>query len=82
MQEGLGGEDVLNEAEPTVREERRSVGGDDARRLLSPMLERVETEIGEVARLLGAPDAEDAALIVKMVVVAHARGSCGRRDGA
>ena len=48
----------------------RAVEGDDAGRLLAAMLERMQAERRERRRVLVAEDAEDAAFLVELVVVA------------
>ena len=64
----LLGKRVLDEAHRAVREELLAVARDDAGRLLTTVLESVEAQVGEIRSLRVAVDAEDAALIVKMVV--------------
>ena len=56
-------EDVRNEPETAMAEERAAVGGCDARPLLPAMLERVETEVGKVGSLGACDDSDDAALL-------------------
>src|SRR5690606_9944011 len=47
-----------------------AVGRRDARRLLAAVLQRVEPEVGELGDLLtGCPDTEDAALVLRALVV-------------
>ena len=46
----------------------------DARRFLAAVLQGVEAEVGEVRRLGVAEDAEDAALVVEVVVLRRPRG--------
>ena len=46
-----------------------AVGRGDAGRFLAAMLQRVEAEIGELGGFGMAEDAEDAAVIVEMIVV-------------
>ena len=41
-----------------------SVGGGNARTLLSPVLKRVEAEVGEIGRLRVPENAEDAAFVL------------------
>ena len=55
----------------------RPVGGDDARRLLAPMLQGVESQVGVPGRLGVGGDAEDAALVVELVLV-HGLSRFGR----
>jgi hypothetical protein len=69
LREVLLAERVLHEAHRAVEMELLAVGRDDARRLLPAMLKRVKAEVREVRRLDVTVDAEDAALVAKMVVV-------------
>ena len=46
-----------------------AVIGDDARRLLAAMLQRVQAECGECGRFGMAVDAEDAAFLVQVVCI-------------
>ncbi len=54
-------EGVLHQAERAMGEEAAAIGRDDARALLTAMLQRMEAEVGEVRSLLRAPDAEHTA---------------------
>ena len=65
----LGAEDVRHPSHVLLDVEGGAVGGGDACRLLPAMLERVETEIGDVPGLRMVPDAEETALVVEPVVV-------------
>ena len=67
--EPLVGEHVVHEAHALLEPEPLAVAGHDARRFLPPVLERVETEVGEAGGLGVAPDAEQAAAVVEAVVV-------------
>jgi hypothetical protein len=61
-------------------EELLPIARDDARGLLTPVLERVEPEVGQVGRFIGPVDTEDAALVVEMIVfVQHGRFIAPRR---
>jgi hypothetical protein len=51
-----------------VREELPPIARDDAGRLLSAVLEGVQTEIREIGRLRVPEDPEDPALIAEMVI--------------
>ena len=62
-------EHVLHQAHRAVGEELMPVAGDDAGRLLTAMLERVQPQVGEVGRLAVAVDADHAALVVEPLVV-------------
>src|SRR5262245_40535698 len=66
--QALGAEDVGHPAHRLLQVERAAVGGRDARRLLAAVLERVETEIGDVGGLGMVPDPEEPALVVELVV--------------
>ena len=52
-----------------VRVEMLAVEGGDARRFLAAMLQRVQAERDEARRIVGAPDAEHAALLAQLVVI-------------
>ena len=45
-----------------------AVEGGDPRRFLAAMLQRVEAERDEARRIVGTPDAENAALLAQLVV--------------
>jgi hypothetical protein len=63
-------EDVAHQAEALVgMEQPLAVEGDDARGLLAAMLQGMEAERDERARVLAVPDADDAALLVELVVI-------------
>ena len=64
-----GRENFLYQAHRLVKLKRCSIARSDARRFLSAMLQRVESEIGEFRRFFAAENAEDAALVVKVIVV-------------
>src|SRR5689334_8886971 len=68
-------EGVLDEPHRAMREELLAVARDDPRGLLPAMLERVQSEVGDVRGLGVAVDREDAALVVEVVVL---RGCAGR----
>ena len=65
----LVGEHVVDQAHALLEPELLAVGGHDARRLLPPVLERVEPEVGQAGGFRVAPDAEQAAAVVEAVVV-------------
>ena len=44
-----------------------AVGGDDARAFLPSMLQRIETEVGQVSGLLMTIDTEDGAFIMEFI---------------
>src|SRR5262245_17860081 len=82
--QALGAEDVGHPAHRLLQVERAAVGGRDARRLLAAVLERVETEIGDVGGLRVVPDPEEPALVVELVVTpcdAQSRSSTRVRRG-
>ena len=62
---------------PFADAERRAVGRDDAGGFLTAMLQRVESQVGELRGFGVAENAEDAAVVVKVVVV---RLDGGRMD--
>ena len=64
-------------AHRAVRVEMLAVEAGDARRFLAAVLKRVEAERDEARRIVGAPDAEDAALLAQLVVVER----IGRQHG-
>ena len=72
-------EDVGHEPHAPMNVKRLPVGGDDAGRLLAAVLERVESQVDEVGRLVvlaQRPDSKDAAVLAGLVpdrVVAHVR---------
>ena len=67
--------DVGDEAGAPVRHQDLAVGGDNARRLLPPVLERAQAEVREVGSLGVAVNADHAALLVRTIV------ELGGRDG-
>ena len=73
------GEIVADQADVALDAELRAVEGDDPRRLLAAMLQRVQAERGQRRRFRVAEDAEDAALLVELVVVEFARIVHGHR---
>ena len=62
-------ENFLHVSQALVEVQIVAVGRSDARRFLAAMLQRVESEIGELGRFGMAKDAENAAVIVEMIVV-------------
>src|SRR5215831_5692177 len=66
--ENAGLENFLDFAHGAVELEFGAVARDDAGGFLAAMLERVETEIDEVRRFGMAEDAEDATVVVEVVV--------------
>src|SRR5487761_1585041 len=62
-------EKFLHQAHALFDAQLRAVGRGDARRFLPAMLQRVEAKIGELRSLFVAENAEDAALVVKVIVV-------------
>ena len=63
-------EDLADQAEVLVDDERTAVADRDAGGLLAAVLQRVEAEVGELGDLLaGRPDAEDAAGVLRARVV-------------
>ena len=60
---------IADQAEPPLRVEPLAVEGDDARRLLTAMLQGVQPERGDRGGLGMAEDAEDAAFLAQPVGV-------------
>ena len=69
-------ENLLHVAHGLVHVQVRAVGRGDASRFLPAMLQRVEAEIGQLRGLGMAENAEDAAVIVEVIV----RRGCGFRS--
>ena len=65
----LVAEDLGDVAHAPLLMELRPVGGDDSGRLLTSMLKGVKSQVGMAGRLGVRGDAEDAALVVKLVLV-------------
>ena len=80
---GRVGEGVADQADMALGMEVDAVKGDDARRFLAAMLERVQAEHGERRRIGMTEDAENAALFAQLVVerlrrqLVHGPQSCG-----
>ena len=66
---GGAGEVVADQALAALGMEPRAVEGDDARRLLSAMLEGVQAERDDRRRVGMSENAEDAAFLVQAVLV-------------
>ena len=62
-------EDVADVAHVLVAVELLAVVGDDARRLLPAMLQGVQSQGGQAGRVRVPEDAEDAALLVELIVL-------------
>ncbi len=60
---------VADQAQAAMRMEVAAVEADDAGQLLAAMLQRVQTECGDGRGIRDVPDAEDAALLVELVVI-------------
>ena len=65
------GEDLRNQAHALDVGEMLSVGGGDARRFLSAMLQRIQAEVGLPGGVGMSVDGDDAALFVQLVGVVH-----------
>ena len=64
------GEDLGNKAEVLAHKDRLAVADGDAGGVLAAVLEGMEREVGHAGHVApGRPDAEDAALLVELVVV-------------
>ena len=68
---------VTHQAEGSMAVEAVAVGGDDARSLLAAMLERMQAEHGVRRGLVMSDDAENAAFLVQLVVIAGAQAPDG-----
>ena len=73
LHDGGLGEIVADQADMALAQELLAVEGDDAGRLLAAVLQRVQAERGERARLRVAENAEHAALFVQLVRVESVR---------
>ena len=78
LRELVLGEGVLHEPHRAVRVELLAVGRDDAGRLLPAVLQRVQPEVGHVGGFGVVEDAEDAALVVEVVVLQALVAGCDR----
>ena len=65
------GKDVRDQPHGPVSAQRHAVGGDDARRLLAAMLQRVQAEVSKLLRLRMGVDRYHAALVMKFVGRQH-----------
>jgi hypothetical protein len=65
----VGCENLLHVTEAFVHVDIRAIGGGDTGGFLSPMLERVEAQIGHLGGLGMAEYPENSAMIVEMIVV-------------
>ena len=72
------GEMVADQAQATLGMESRAVEGDDARRLLAAMLQRVQPQRGDRGGVGVPENPEDAAFLVQPVVVEFERSGLGR----
>lgn len=84
VRELLSAEDIADETSTPVRANEVPVGGCDTRAFLSSVLERVQSQVGQVGRLGVSEDTKHTALITKCIrsklrVVGHwvATGSEG-----
>jgi hypothetical protein len=68
IDDGLLGEGVADQADMALDVELGAVIGDDARRLLAAVLERMQAERDDGRRVLPAEDPEHPAFVVEMVV--------------
>jgi hypothetical protein len=67
LEDLLVAENVGHEPHALVRVERSPVGGDDTAALLPPVLQGVETQVGEVGSLRVVKNAEHAALFFRFM---------------
>ncbi len=72
---------IPDQAHALVGVKARAVIGDDPRRFLAAMLKRVQAERGHGGGVRGVPDAEDAALLVELVLVVGPASGRGRLHG-
>ncbi len=77
-----GVEDVGDEAEALLDEEAVIVRGDDAGRLLSAVLQRVQAELGELSGVVRPADAEDRALLTPLPPSLPPAGACAPIESA
>jgi len=56
-------EDFIDQAQPRVTKENLALGGDDARRLLTPVLKGVQAQLGKRGGLFMTPDAEEGTMM-------------------
>src|SRR5690606_34805341 len=73
-------EDVLDQTQVLLDVELATVGGDDAGRFLAAVLEGVQSEIGEIRRLGGSEDAENATFLFQLVRHGGERSISGSRS--
>ena len=66
---GLWRENFLHLTHGFYDVDSRAIGGGDSGGFLSPMLERVKSEVGEFSCLRVAEDAEHATMIVEVIVI-------------
>ena len=69
--QSLLGEDVGHQAHSLVHVQGVAVGGDDPGRLLSAMLQRMQSEVGELFRLGMRVDGDDTTFFAKFVSSRH-----------
>ena len=70
------GKDLRDKAEVLAHENRLAVADRDAGRVLAAMLQRVQREVGHARHIVaGSPDAEDAALLMELVVLLPGLGA-------
>jgi len=74
LDHGAVGKAVADQPDPPLLMEVVAVEGDDAARLLAAMLEGVQAEHRQCCRVVMTEDAEDAALLVQLVLVAEGQG--------
>ena len=61
------GKDVGHQSHGAVGAQSQAVGGDDARRFLSAMLQRMQPEVSQLLRLRMGVDGDHSALVMKFV---------------
>ena len=71
LRQNVFGKDVGDQSHGPMGAQRQPVGGDDARRLLSAMLQRMQAEVSELLRLRMGVDGHHPAFVVKFVGSQH-----------
>ncbi len=61
------GKDVGDQSHGAMGAQCQAVGGDDARRLLSAMLQRVQAEVSQLLRLRVSVDRHHSALVMEFI---------------
>ena len=67
LRQNILGEDVGHQSHGAMGAQSQPVGGDDARRFLSAMLQRMQPEVSQLLRLRVSVDGHHAAFVMKFV---------------